>query len=62
MDFALTAEQQDRSTRPVHSPERLAPGYQARERAGLIEKEVRLEMGAKGSSPRRSPSNWAAAA
>lgn len=49
MEFSLTAEQQtlvDSAHR--YAQDRLAPGYQERERAQRIEPEVRLEMGAKG--------------
>ena len=49
MEFSLTAEQQTLVDSARHyAREALAPGYQERERAQRIEKEVRLEMGAKG--------------
>ena len=49
MEFSLTAEQQTLvDSARDYARERLAPGYQERERAKRIEKEVRLEMGAKG--------------
>jgi cyclohexanecarboxyl-CoA dehydrogenase len=46
MDFALTGEQVDYRDRARVAAEKLAPGYQARERAGRIEPELRRELGA----------------
>ena len=49
MEFSLTAEQQTLvDAARQYARESLAPGYQEREKAKRIEKEVRLEMGAKG--------------
>ena len=49
MEFSLTAEQQTLvDSARQYAREALAPGYQEREKAGRIEEEVRLEMGAKG--------------
>jgi len=48
MDFALSAEQTDHRDRAHAAAERLAHGYQARERAGRIEPELRRELGAAG--------------
>jgi cyclohexanecarboxyl-CoA dehydrogenase len=48
MDFALSAEQVDYRDRARAAAEELAPGYQARERAGRIEPELRRELGAAG--------------
>ncbi len=49
MEFSLTAEQQTLvDSARQYAREALAPGYQEREKAGRIEQEVRLEMGAKG--------------
>lgn len=49
MDFSLTSEQQALvDTAGRFSRERLAPGYQAREKAQRIEREVVREMGAMG--------------
>ena len=49
MEFSLTAEQQTLvDSARQYARESLAPGYQEREKAGRIEEEVRLEMGAKG--------------
>src|SRR6476659_6832623 len=49
MEFSLSAEQQTLvDSARQYARDALAPGYQERERAGRIEEEVRLEMGAKG--------------
>jgi cyclohexanecarboxyl-CoA dehydrogenase len=49
MDFALTEEQQDyRTNASTFADKRLAPGYQAREQQGFVEKEIRHEMGELG--------------
>ena len=49
MEFSLTAEQQTLvDSARQYARDALAPGYQEREKAGRIEEEVRLEMGAKG--------------
>ncbi len=49
MEFSLTAEQQTLvDSARQYARDRLAPGYQEREKAARIEEEVRLEMGAKG--------------
>jgi cyclohexanecarboxyl-CoA dehydrogenase len=49
MDFALSDEQREyRDRARAFGGERLLPGYQARERAGRIEPELRRELGAAG--------------
>ena len=49
MEFSLTAEQQTLlDSARQYARKSLAPGYQEREKAGRIEQEVRLEMGARG--------------
>ncbi len=48
MDFSLTAEQQAQVDDAAAYAAELAPDYQNRERTGLIEKDVFLEMGRRG--------------
>ena len=48
MEFSLTVEQQEQVDAARAFAQELAPDYQARERAGLIEKDVFLEMGRRG--------------
>jgi cyclohexanecarboxyl-CoA dehydrogenase len=56
MEFSLTVEQQGQVDAARAYAGRLAPDYQAREKAGRIEKDVRLEMGRRGLiAPEISP-------
>ncbi|WP_420120997.1 acyl-CoA dehydrogenase family protein [Nakamurella sp.] len=48
MDFSLTVEQQDQVDAAAAFAAELAPDYQNRERTGVIEKDVFLEMGRRG--------------
>ena len=48
MDFALSDGRQSTATGPAGCAEKLAPDYQARERAGRIDPELRRELGAAG--------------
>jgi cyclohexanecarboxyl-CoA dehydrogenase len=48
MDFALTPTQVEYRDRARAAAEKLAPDYQARERAGRIDPELRREIGAAG--------------
>jgi cyclohexanecarboxyl-CoA dehydrogenase len=56
MDFAFTQAQVEYRDRARAVAEKLAPDYQARERAGRIEPEPRRAIGAAGLIARRSPS------
>ena len=48
MEFSLTADQQDQVDAAAAFAAELAPNYQNREKAGVIEKDVFLEMGRRG--------------
>jgi len=48
MEFSLTAEQQEQVDAARAYAKELAPDYQNREKTGLIEKDVFLEMGRRG--------------